>query len=285
MVLNKIKKYGEVVMFSHSLFSLPFAGVALLMAAGGIPEGETIFWILVALLAGRNGANAINRVIDAEIDKKNPRTSNRHIPQGDVKKIEVILLTMILFIIFIFAAYKLNSLCFYLSPVAIGLFLVYSYTKRFTWLCHLVLGVACAGAPVGAWLAVTGEFVLTPFILGAAVAVWIGGFDIIYATQDIEFDRANGLFSIPARFGEKTAMNIVKVAHGCAFVFLLSIYFIEGLGIIYLAGLVIIGFLLMLEHRIVDSKNEVIMKVASYNLNQIISVSYFTFFVLDMIII
>jgi len=186
MVLKKLKSYGELVMFSHTLFSLPFALIAMIWAANGLPSGVTIFWILIALAGARNGANALNRIVDKDIDKKNPRTANRHLPKGLVKDYEVWVIVSLCFLIFVFAAYKLNPLCFMLSPVALFLFIIYSYTKRFTWICHIILGITCGGAPVGAWIAVTGNFALTPIILGAIVTLWVAGFDIIYATQDIE---------------------------------------------------------------------------------------------------
>lgn len=271
MVLNKIKTYGELVMFSHTLFSLPFALIGMIWAAQGIPTFETVFWILVALIGARNGANALNRWVDKEIDKKNPRTANRHMPRGVVKSYEVWGIVIFCFTIFIFAAYNLNPLCFKLTPVALFLFFIYSYTKRFTWACHIVLGTACAGAPVGAWLAVTGKFAFPPFVLGAVVALWVAGFDIIYGTQDIKFDREHGLFSIPAVFGLKGALIISSVFHFIMIILLIGLYFIMDLTWIYLIGIFISAILLAIEHYIISPGNEKKMKIASYNINQIIS--------------
>lgn len=285
MVLKKLKSYGELVMFSHTLFSLPFALIAMIWAAEGLPSGNTIFWILIALIGARNGANALNRIVDKDFDKKNPRTANRHLPKGEVKDYEVLGIVLLCFSIFILAAYMLNPLCFMLSPVALFLFIIYSYTKRFTWLCHIVLGITCAGAPVGAWLAVTGKFALTPIILGAVVTLWIAGFDIIYATQDIEFDRKIGLFSIPAKFGLKGALFISTVFHFIVILLLISLYFIMNLGLIYLFGIFISAILLGIEHYIVSPSNEKKMKIASYNINQIVSVLIFIFTMLDFFIL
>jgi 4-hydroxybenzoate polyprenyltransferase len=285
MVLKKLKRYGELVMFSHTLFSLPFALIAMIWAADGLPSALTIFWILIALIGARNGANALNRIVDKDIDKKNPRTANRHLPKGTVKDYEVLAIVFICFSIFIFAAYKLNPLCLALSPVALFLFIIYSYTKRFTWICHIILGITCGGAPVGAWLAVTGKFDLAPIVLGAIVTLWVAGFDIIYATQDIEFDRSAGLFSIPAKFGLNGALYISAAFHFIMIILLISLYFIMNSGYIYLIGIFISAILLALEHYIVSPTNEKTMKIASYHINQIVSVLIFVFTVLDVFIL
>lgn len=285
MVLKKLKSYGELVMFSHTLFSLPFALIAMIWAADGLPSATTIFWILIALVGARNGANALNRIVDKDFDKKNPRTANRHLPKGAVKNYEAWGIVLLCFFVFILAAYKLNPLCFRLSPVALFLFIIYSYTKRFTWACHIILGITCGGAPVGAWLAVTGKFELAPIILGAVVTLWIAGFDIIYATQDIEFDRKIGLFSIPAKFGLKGALYISTIFHFIMILLLISLYFIMHTGLIYLFGIFISAILLGLEHYIVSPSNEKKMKIASYNINQVVSVLIFSFTMLDFFIL
>jgi 4-hydroxybenzoate polyprenyltransferase len=281
MVFKKIKTYGELVMFSHTLFSLPFAMIGMIWAAEGLPSLNTIFWILVALVGARNGANALNRWVDRHIDEKNPRTSNRHMPRGIVKSYEVIAIVVVCFLIFVFAAYKLNPLCFKLTPVALFLFIIYSYTKRFTWACHIVLGIACAGAPVGAWFAVTGEVAIIPFVLGAVVMLWVAGFDIIYGTQDIEFDRQNNLFSIPAAFGLKGALFISRAFHVIMVILLISLYFVRNMSWVYLLGISISAVLLGIEHYIVSPLNEKKMKIASYHLNQVISPLILLFTALD----
>jgi len=282
MVLKKLKSYGELVMFSHTLFSLPFALIGMIWAARGLPSAVTIFWILIALIGARNGANALNRIVDKNIDKKNPRTANRHMPKGLVKDYEVLAIVIFCFSIFIIAAYMLNPLCFMLSPVALFLFIIYSYTKRFTWICHIILGITCGGAPVGAWLAVTGKFALAPIVLGVIVTLWVAGFDIIYATQDIEFDRKVGLFSIPAKFGLNGALYISSLFHFIMILLLLSLYFIMNTGLIYLVGIFISAILLAFEHYIVSPSNEKTMKIASYHINQIVSVLIFVFTVVDV---
>ena len=279
--IYKMKQYGQLVMFSHTLFSLPFAIVSVIWAANGLPDLTTLFWIFIALIAGRNGANAINRVIDIKYDIKNERVANRLIPQGKISIKETIILSTILFLIFEVAAYMINPLCFYLSPIALGLFILYSYTKRFTWTCHIILGITCAGAPFGAWIAVTGEISIVPVLLSTAVALWIGGFDIIYGTQDIAFDQKEGLHSIPARFGLKNSLLISKVFHLLSVLILLSLFVIRGMGWIYILGLMIISLLFMIEHKLVEPKNTRIMNWASYHINQIVSLTFMVFSLLD----
>lgn len=258
-------------MFSHTLFSLPFALIALLIAANGLPAGRILFWILVCLFAGRNGANALNRLVDQKYDAMNPRTRSRHMPKGIVKPYEVLLITGICYVLFVFGAYQINMLCFMLSPIALALFTLYSFTKRFTWLCHVVLGITCAGAPVGAWLAVTESFGLIPFLLGAVVTLWVAGFDIIYGTQDIDFDRNTGLFSIPARFGLSGALMIARLFHLTMLVLLILVGMISNLGVIYYIGVAISASLLLMEHGIIDPGHRIKMNIAAYHINQMIS--------------
>lgn len=284
MVLRRIKTYGELVMFSHTLFSLPFALIGMIWAAQGLPSADTVFWIVIAFVGARNGANALNRWVDKDIDKKNPRTADRHLPQGVVEPYEVWGMVLFCFALFILAAYQLNPLCLALTPAALFLFILYSYTKRFTWACHIVLGLACAGAPVGAWIAVTGRFALPPLILSAVVALWVAGFDIIYGTQDIAFDRQNGLFSIPAIFGLQRALWISRLFHFMMILLLISLYFLMALSWIYLSGIFISAVLLCIEHYMISPANAAKMKIASYNINQIVSLLIFLFVLLDTVV-
>lgn len=272
-LIHKIMGYGKLVMFSHTIFSLSFALLSILLAAGGIPELRTLFWIMTCLLGARTGANAINRVIDAEIDARNPRTANRQIPKGEFKKKEVLLFTAFCFLLMFVGAYQLNFICFLLSPVALFLMIIYSYCKRFTYLCHLILGVTCACAPVGAWLAVTGKLSLLPLFMGAANALWVAGFDIIYGSQDYEFDKANQLHSIPVRFGVKNALRIAMLFHIITLVCLVVIGLLASeLGVIYIIGLLIIFCLFIVEYRLVSPTNLTNVNIASYSINQLISI-------------
>lgn len=280
-ILHKTRMFGELVMFSHTLFSLPFAIIAMVWAAGGLASSHVLIWSLVALVAARNGANAFNRLVDREFDGKNPRTSNRHLPQRLLHEKEVVAFIIINYTVFIFASYMLNPLCLILSPVAILLISSYSYTKRFTWLSHLYLGFTIASAPIGAWFAVTGEIAFVPFVLGTIVMLWIAGFDIIYATQDIEFDRKEGLWSIPSYFGLQMALWIARSLHFIMILLLLFLYFYQDLGFVYLVGLTISTVLLLAEHKMIKPANRSLMKVASYKLNQVISMVILTCTLVD----
>ncbi len=282
---NKIKEYGKLVMFSHTIFSFSFALVSMLLAAHGLPKLSTLIWILVCFMGARTGANAINRVIDAEIDARNPRTAGRQIPKGEVKKTEVIIFTGICFLLMLFGAYKLNWICFALSPLALFLMIIYSYCKRFTFLCHLVLGVTCACAPVGAWLAVTGELSFLPLFMGAANTLWVAGFDIIYGAQDYEFDRANGLHSIPAKFGVRNALLIAASFHVITLLCLIAIGLLSGeLGLVYYIGLLLIAALFIAEYHIISPTNLTNVNIASYSINQLVSIVLLVFGVADALI-
>lgn len=279
--LTKTRDFGSLVMFSHTLFSLPFAIISIVWAAGGLPDWRVVLASLLALVAARNGANAFNRLADREFDAANPRTAHRHLPQKRLGVREVWIFVIVNYAIFVAAAGMLNPLCLILSPVAIFLISSYSYTKRFTWLSHLYLGFTIASAPIGAWFAVTGTFAFTPFVLGTIVMLWIGGFDILYGTQDIEFDRAHGLHSIPSAFGLKPALYISRFLHLVMVGLLLFLFFFRDLGALYLIGIGLAAFLLLLEHGIVKPHNRRLMQVASYNLNQVISLLILSFAMLD----
>ena len=280
--LDKLKIYGDLVMFSHTLFSLPFALISMLWAANGLPSPWIFFWMLVALAGARNGANALNRLVDKNIDARNPRTAGRHLPKGLVGNLEVFLLILFCFGAYIFAAFMLNPLCVILSPLPVLIFMAYSYTKRFTWACHLVLGIACGGAPVGAWIAVQGNISWTSLILAAVVTLWVAGFDILYAVQDVDFDRNESLFSIPSIFGIKNALVISSLFHLLAVGILVYLSFIRNTGIFYLIGIGIVVLLLLTEHLLVTPKNMRNVKIASYNINQVVSVVLLVFTSLDV---
>lgn len=289
MVFSAVKKkvldYGTLVMFSHTIFSLSFALISMLLAGERKLNFWTIFWILVAFLGARTGANALNRVIDEKIDAKNPRTANRQLPQGLMNRNEVLVFVAINFLIMVFAAYKLNFLCLILSPIALFLMIIYSYTKRFTWACHIVLGITSAAAPVGAWIAVTGRISLLPLVMGAANCLWVAGFDIIYGAQDYDFDVKNNIYSIPSRFGVKNALNISKVFHFLALTFLFIVGILsKELGTIYYIGLAIISVLFIVQHSLVSENNLKNVKIASYNVNQVISIVFLVFGFIDCLI-
>lgn len=284
-IFKKINDYGVLVMFSHTIFSLSFALISMLLAGEGKLKPMVIFWILVAFMGARTGANALNRVIDAEIDAKNPRTATRQLPQGLMNKKEILMFVAICFGIMVFAAWKLNTICLILSPIALFLMIIYSYTKRFTWMCHLVLGVTSAAAPVGAWLAVTGKISLIPLIMGAANTLWVAGFDIIYGAQDYDFDTKNGIHSIPARFGVENALKISSVFHILAVIFLFIVGVLSPeLGIIYYIGLSINIVLFIIQHKMISADNLKNVKIASYSINQVISIVFLLSGLIDSLI-
>ena len=287
--LAKLRLYGELVMFSHSLFALPFGLMGMLLAANGLPPLRTFVWILVSLAGARNAANAINRLIDLRYDAANPRTAHRHLPQGQVTAVEVLSLSITGFALLLLGAWQLNPLCLMLAPVAVLILVGYSYTKRFTWASHLVLGFACGIAPTASWLAVTGSFAVPPILLSGAVMCWVAGFDIIYATQDVEFDRQAGLHAIPARFGVQNALRIARGLHLAVILLLLALpRFLAPpyatLGLFYYLGLLVVAGLLFWEHLLVkpDDLNRVTM--AAYYVNQTIGVVLLLFTALDVFI-
>ncbi len=279
-MVSRIKNYLELIKVEHTVFALPFALTSALIAAGGFPSLYQLFWITLALFGARAAAMSLNRLIDADIDAKNPRTANRHIPRGVVKRSEALLLALTGFAVMVYAAYKLNPLAFKLSPVAISILTLYSFTKRFTSLCHLVLGVAIALAPLGAWIAVKGSVDLPALILSASVGLWVAGFDIIYALQDVEFDRKMGLFSIPSRLGVERALLLSRLFHLFTLLGLVAVGLMEGLGFFYYLGLFISALLMVKEHRIVAREREKIA-FAFFNLNGYISLTVFFFTLLN----
>lgn len=278
---SKIADYGRLVRFSHTVFALPFALASVALAWPKHPVTlRALLWILIAMVGARTAAMGFNRLVDREFDARNPRTKNWELPQGKVKVSEAIVLTALAAAVFIFAAYQLNWLCFVLSPVALAIVFFYSLTKRFTWSSHLFLGLALALAPVGAWLALanlpadTGELIV-PLCLGLAVLFWLAGFDVIYALQDVEFDRQHGLFSIPARFGVPVALRLSGLFH------LLTVFFLAGvglsarMGIVYWSGLSVISAILFWEHRIVRPDDLSRVNRAFFDFNAYVSIGYF----------
>jgi 4-hydroxybenzoate polyprenyltransferase len=279
-VASKVKTYLELIKVEHTVFALPFALTAALMAANGFPSLRQLFWISVALFGARTAAMSLNRLIDADIDAKNPRTANRHIPQGKVKPIEALLLALAGFAIMTLGAYELNPLAFKLSPVAIAVLTLYSFTKRFTALCHLVLGVAIALAPLGAWIAVKGSVELPALILSASVGLWVAGFDLIYAIQDAEFDRKEGLHSIPAKLGEKGALLLSRLFHALTLIGLIAVGVMLKMGSFYYLGLLLSALFMVKEHALV-ARDRSKIGYAFFNLNGYISLTVFLFTLAD----
>ena len=277
---------GDDILITHSLFSIPFALSILLLQSDGTPSLGILFWVLVAVLAARNGANALNRVVDHQIDAKNPRTLGRALPSGRLSRTSLIVFTGCCGIALIIATASLNPLCIALLPVAIGLIGIYSYTKRFTWLCHGILGITVAAAPMGASIAVTGRFTLSGMILAAAVTLWVTGFDILYACQDRDFDERESLRSVPQRFGIEAALWITRVLHTGTALLLLSLKwsFPEVLGWSYILSVGIIIILLIRENTMITPKALTRIPTAAYTLNQMIGIVFLTGTLLDIYI-
>lgn len=239
--------------------------------------------MLVCMVAARNAAMAFNRFLDRDIDAKNPRTAMRDIPAGKISANSALTFTIINCFLFVAATYFINTLCFYLSPIALFVVLFYSYTKRFTPLCHIVLGVGLGLSPIGAYLVVTNHFDIVPIFYGIAVMCWSGGFDIIYALQDEEFDKANGLRSIPAYFGAKKALRISELLHVLSFVFVLLPAFYMPVGLFYYLGIAFYGLLLIYQHRIVSPTNLSRVNRAFMTTNGVASVVFAACYLLDII--
>ncbi|MDA8239545.1 MAG: putative 4-hydroxybenzoate polyprenyltransferase [Nitrospiraceae bacterium] len=283
-VIQKITLYLRMIKFSHSIFALPFAFTSALIAASGIPAPGQIFWIVVAMVGARSGAMGLNRIIDRKMDAANPRTAGRELPRGVIGVGETVLFVAVSFGVMAFAAYMLNPLCLELSPIAIAVLFLYSYTKRFTWSSHFVLGLSISAAPLGSWIAVKGT--LDPAILPLAVAVifWLAGFDVLYALQDIEFDRSHGLYSIPKRFGVRKSLYLARCFHAVSFMLLVANGLVFGLGGLYMAGMFVSAGLFIYEHSLVKENDLSKLDVAFFNMNGYISMAIFLFTVADLLI-
>ena len=290
-LVEKIRNYGSLVRFSHTVFALPFALASVALAWPSHPVTlRNLLWILIAMVSARSAAMAFNRLVDRRFDAHNPRTENWELPQGTVKVWEAVLLTVMSAAIFVYAAYQINLICFLLSPVALAILFFYSLTKRFTWASHLFLGLALSLAPMGAWLAVAGSPIdllelATPFFLGLAVLFWLAGFDIIYALQDLEFDRKEGLRSIPVRFGIAGALRLSSLFHVCTVIFLAAVGLSAQMGVVYWFGFVIVSIILFWEHRLVTPTDLSRINRAFFDFNAYVSVGYLLTIVADLLLI
>jgi len=273
-LLRRVRDYGRMIRFSHSVFALPFALTAAALAARDGIAARQVLWIVVAMVGARSAAMGMNRLADQAIDARNPRTAGRELPRGVLSRAEVWAFVLLSAGVLVLAAWQLNPLCLALSPVALAIVFGYSYTKRFTSLSHLALGLALGVAPVGAWLAVRGTFAWPPIVLGLAVLCWVAGFDTIYACQDVDVDRRDGLYSMPARLGVPRAILFARGLHGVAVGLLLVLYWLVPLHPLYLAGLAAVAALLVYEHSLVrvDDLSRV---MEAFNLNGWVSLGYF----------
>jgi 4-hydroxybenzoate polyprenyltransferase len=273
-----------MIKFEHTIFALPFAFTGALLALGALPSLSQAFWIVVAMVGARSAAMGFNRWADRRIDAENPRTRTRALPLGLVTPAQVLAFIIASSALLVLAAYMLNPLSFALSPVALAIVFFYSYTKRFTFLAHAFLGLAISGAPLGAWVAVTGRFEFPALVLGAAVLFWLVGFDILYALQDMEFDRQKGLHSVPQRFGTRTSLWISRSAHAMTMLCLFWLYHLLPVGMTYLLGVIIALGLIVYEHSLVKEDDLSKLNIAFFNMNGYISVTIFVFTLLDVLL-
>ena len=269
---GKLKTTLEMIRFSHTLFALPFAVLSMVLAANGLPPWSTVLKILAAMVGARSAAMAHNRLADRSIDAANPRTASRALPSGalSVGFVRVFLAAAVL--LFLAAAASLNRVTLLLSPVALALLFGYAYTKRFTWASHLVLGLCLALAPIGAWIAVRGSLELLPLAIGLAVLTWTAGFDVIYALQDEEFDRQNGLWSIPARFGARRALAASAALHLATAAFLFAAWRLSGGGPLFGGALLASAAALVYQHAIVKPGDLSRVNAAFFTANGFVSV-------------
>jgi len=290
--MSAVKNYLSLVKFSHTIFALPFAFIGFVLGVRAqwmakLPVEHfflKFFLVLVCMVSARSTAMAFNRYLDRHFDKLNPRTAIREIPAGIIKAEKALVFIFINMAVFVLASFFINSICFYLSPVALLVILFYSYTKRFTYLCHLVLGIGLSLAPIGAYLAVTGSFALVPLLFSFAVVFWVSGFDIIYALQDIDFDKSQSLYSIPSYWGLHKALSIARVLHVFSASFVIAAFFIGGFHFVYLMGLLVFVGMLLYQNSIVKPNDLTKVNIAFMTANGIASI-VFSFFVIASIVI
>ncbi|HEX2330586.1 MAG TPA: UbiA-like polyprenyltransferase [Candidatus Angelobacter sp.] len=282
--LANIKTTLEMIKWEHSIFALPFALCGAMLAAGGLPTAAQLGWIVLCMVSARSAAMAFNRLADAQIDAANPRTATRAIPAGVLSQRFVGVFVLVSCGIFVLAASQLNKLTFWLSPVALSIVLLYSYTKRFTRWSHLVLGFALGIAPAAAWIGIRGSLDPRILLLTAAVTFWVGGFDVLYACQDLEFDRNYGLNSIPQSLGIGRALLLARTLHLLMLGLLVALVIVFGLGKIAVAGVIVVGLLLAYEHSLVSATDLSKLNAAFFTMNGVIAVVFFVFVAADLLL-
>jgi 4-hydroxybenzoate polyprenyltransferase len=274
-MLRKITALLEMIKFGHTIFALPFALIGAFLAKRGVPEGATFGWIILAMVGARTAAMGFNRIADRKFDAANPRTADRAIPSGAVGLGEAWAMVFLFTLLYFVACYQLNPLTFLLSPFALGLTFLYSLTKRFTWLCHVVLGIALAFSPLGGWVAVKGTLLGFPVVLSLGVLFWVAGFDTVYACLDADFDTRAGLYSLPARFGRQKAFRFAIFFHALAFLLFIFTGIISKLNFYYYLGIVLTAGALFYQHLVVNPKDLSRIQLSFFTMNGLISLTLF----------
>jgi len=283
-VLHNLRVTLEMIKWEHSVFALPFALCGAMLAAGGFPTAHQLIWIIVAMVAARSAAMAFNRLADATLDAANPRTRMRALPAGHLSPVFVAAFVVVSSAIFVFAASQLNRLALWLSPLALAVLLLYSYTKRFTRWSHLVLGFALGIAPAAAWIAVRGSLDPRILLLTAAVTFWVGGFDVLYACQDLDFDQQAGLHSIPRHLGIRGALWVARGFHLVMVGLLVALLIVFALGKLAACGVLAVILLLLYEHSLVKAHDLSKLNAAFFTMNGVISVLFFFFVAGDLLL-
>jgi len=278
------RRFASLVKLEHTVFALPFAYVGMLLAVGEVPPARDWLWVTVAMVGARTLAMGLNRLIDAELDARNPRTASRELPAGRVSRAQVLALCAGALAVFLLAVFQLDPLVRWLWPVPVVLFVAYPYLKRLTWLCHAWLGASLGLAPVGAWAALTGELPWQAWALGGAVALWVAGFDLFYSLFDVEHDRAEGLHSWAVRFGERGVFRGARLHHLGVVALLVVAGLGLGVGLLYWLGVVSVAALLAYEHSLVRPGDLRRLDAAFFTVNGVISIVFFAFVLLDVVV-
>ena len=274
-MLQKIKILLEMIKFEHTVFAMPFALIGAFLAAGGVPDARIFVWVVLAMVGARTAAMGFNRIVDRKFDAVNPRTAERAIPAGLVSAVEAWIMVIVASLLFFFACSMLNRLTLLLAPFALALTFFYSLTKRFTWLCHVVLGLALAFSPLGGWVAVTGSLTGFPWVLPLGVLFWVAGFDTVYACLDADFDQQVGLFSLPSRFGRQRAFRLAVFFHVIAFGLFTATGIAAHLNAFFYGGLLLTGAALFYQHLVVNPKDLSRIQLSFFTLNGLISLTLF----------
>ncbi|RUM39221.1 MAG: 4-hydroxybenzoate octaprenyltransferase [Desulfobulbus sp.] len=274
-MMKKLQIMLEMIKFKHTVFALPFALMGAFLATRGIPSFRVFFWVIIAMFGARTAAMTFNRIVDRRFDAANPRTEKRAIPAGEVSLKESWLMVIVSALFFFFACWMLNSAALILAPFALSLTFIYSLTKRFTWLCHVVLGLALAFSPLGGWVAAAGSLSGYPWVLSLGVLFWVAGFDCIYACLDADFDRKTGLYSMPASFGRKKAFRLAVLFHALAFLLFTITGIVQGLNFVYFIGIALTGSALFYQHIVVNPKDLSKIQVSFFSMNGFIALTLF----------